>query len=124
MRDLSPKQEKLLSALLTEKDVRAAAAKAGVSEATGWRWLKETEFVAEYRRLRRDAVEQATTQLQQASGEAVETLRRNLNCRNPQTEVSAAKIILEQATKAVELIDHAERLEVLENELRKQNNKA
>lgn len=123
MKDFSPKQEKLLAALLSEKDLRTACQQAGVSETTAWRLLKDSEFTAEYRRLRRDAVEQAAAQLQQASGEAVETLRRNLTCRNPQAEISAAKIILEQAAKTIEILDLQQRLETIENELKNTNQK-
>ena len=121
MGDFSAKQEKLLFALLSEKDVRRASEKAGVGETTAWRWLKQAEFIAEYRRLRRDAVEQAAAQLQQASGEAVETLRKNLTCGNPNAEISAAKIILEQAVKAVEILDLTERMEKIEDAISKQN---
>jgi hypothetical protein len=121
MRDITAKQEKLLLALLTEKDVKTAAEKAGVGEASAYRWLKEPEFVSEYRRLRRDAVEQAASQLQNAAGDAVATLRKNLSCGNPNAEISAAKIILEQATKAVEILDLTERLEKIEDAVKKQN---
>ncbi len=121
MKDFSAKQEKLLSALLSEKDLKAAAEKAGVSETTAWRWLKDDDFTAEYRRLRRDAVEQTAAQLQRASGEAVETLRKNLTCGNPNAEIAAARIILEQAVKGVEILDLQQRLEQIEDELAKQN---
>lgn len=122
MKDFSAKQEKSLAALLTEKDLRSAAAKAGVSETTLWRWLKEDDFLAEYRRLRRDAVEQAAAQLQQASSEAVETLRKNLSCGNPTAENVAAKTILEQSIKTIEILDLQERLEQIENAIEKQDN--
>ena len=121
MRDFSAKQEKALAALLAEKDLKSAALAVGVSEATLFRWLKDVEFVAEYRRLRRDAVEQSAAQLQRAASEAVEALQRNLTCGNPAAENAAAKTILEQATKAVEIIDLQERLEAVENELKKQD---
>ena len=121
MKDFSPKQEKLLAALLTEKDMKAAGEKAGVSETTVWRWLQEPDFVAEYRKLRRDAVEQAAAQLQQSAASAVKALQRNLTCGNPNAEISAAKIILEQSVKSIELLDLTERLETIENELTKQN---
>ncbi len=124
MRDFSAKQEKALAALLTEKDIRSAAVKAGVSEATVFRWLAEDDFKAEYRRLRRDAVEQAAAQIQQVSSEAVEALRKNLACGNPSAEIAAARIILENAYKAIDLMDIQQRLEMLENAVQKQNRKA
>ncbi len=121
MKDFSPKHEKLLAALLTEKDSRAAAKKAGVAETTVWRLLKDAKFLAEYRRRRREAVEQGLSQIQTATGEAVETLRRNLNCGVAAAENTAAKTILEQAVKAVEILDLQERVERIENELESKN---
>ena len=122
MKSLSAKQEKALSALLTEKTLSNAAAKADVSDVTLWRWLKDDVFRAEYRRLRRDAVEQSAAQVQTATSEAVETLRRNLSCGNPSAENAAAKMILEHAAKSVEILDVIERLEIIENALETQNN--
>ena len=62
-------------------------------------------------------MENAITQIQQATSEDVETLKKNLHCENPAVEVRAAQIILDAATKGVELIDILERVEILENEL-------
>jgi hypothetical protein len=53
-------------------------------------------------------------QLQQATGEAVAALRRNLTCGTPAAEIAAAKAIIDQSVKGVELIDLAERVEALE----------
>ena len=121
MKPFSAKQEKALAALLTESNITTAAKLANVSDVTLWRWLKDADFAAEYRRLRRDAVEQGLSQIQQATSEAVGALRRNLNCGNPTAENTAAKTILEQAIKAVEILDLQERLEKIENELEQQN---
>jgi len=71
---LTHKQEALIAALLTEPTHAAAAAKAGVSEATLHRWLHLREFRAAYRRARRELVERAVGRLQAATGQAVDTL--------------------------------------------------
>lgn len=118
------KQEKALSALLTAPNIKTAAENAGVSDVTLWRWLKDTDFAAEYGRLRREAVEQGLSQIQTATGEAVETLRKNLKCGNPTAENAAAKTILEQAVKAVEILDLQQRVERIENEFETQNQKS
>jgi hypothetical protein len=68
------KQEALIAALLTEPTYAAAAAKAGVSEATLYRWLHLPDFRTAYRQARRELVESAIGRLQAASGQAVETL--------------------------------------------------
>ena len=121
MKPFSAKQEKALAALLTESSITTAAKAANVSDVTLWRWLKDADFANEYRRLRREAVEQGLSQIQQATGEAVAALRRNLKCGNPTAENTAAKTILEQAVKAVEILDLQERVERIENELEKES---
>src|SRR5216683_3059200 len=64
--------------------------------------------------LRRQVVEQAISQLQQAASEAASALRRNLTCGVPSVEVRAALGVLEQSVKAVELLDLEERVQMLE----------
>ena len=91
-----------------------AAKKSGVSEMPLWHWMQEPEFQSAYRQARRSVVEKAIGELYAACSDAVNALHRNLSCGVASTEVTAAKIILEQATKGVELIDLQERLESLE----------
>jgi AcrR family transcriptional regulator len=116
-------KEKALIALIDSASIREAAQKSGLSEETLYRYLKDKEFIAEYRQARRATVENAITQIQQATGEAVETLKKNLHCENPAAEIRAAQIILDNAIKGVELIDVIERLENLENAIEEQNQK-
>jgi transposase len=108
-------QERAIAALLSTRTIPEAAAVAGVGERTVNRWLSEDEgFVTEYRTARRQVVEHAVSKLQNATTEAVETLRYNLNCGSPSTEERAALGILGHAVKAVELYDLEERLSELE----------
>ncbi len=111
---LTRKQEQAIAALLSSGTVKAAAERSGVSEVSLWRWMQLPEFQAQYRAVRRQVVERAVSELQAATGEAVETLRRNLNCEQANVEIRAAQIIIEQAVKGVELIDLQERIERLE----------
>src|SRR5262249_41440200 len=71
---LTRKQEALIAALLTEPTHAAAAKKAGVSEATLYRWLRLPEFRSAYRQARRELVEAAVGRIQAATGQAVDTL--------------------------------------------------
>jgi transposase-like protein len=110
-----PRQaEAAIAALLTEPTVEAAARRVGVNESTLLRWLKEPEFGTEYRAARRLVVESAIGRLQQAATQAVDALARNLSCGIPAVEVGAAKAVLDQAIRGVELLDLAERVAVLE----------
>jgi hypothetical protein len=71
---LTSKQEALIAALLTEPTQAAAAAKAGVSEATVGRWLHLPAFRLTYRTARRRLVETAVGRIQAGTGKAVDTL--------------------------------------------------
>jgi hypothetical protein len=71
---LTRKQEALIAALLTERTHAEAAKKAGISEATLYRWLSLPGFLSAYRRARRELVENAVGRMQAATGQAVDTL--------------------------------------------------
>lgn len=114
-------KEKVLNALLNTASIADAAKLCGLSEETIYRYLKDAEFQKEYRAARRALVETSISQIQKATSEAVETLQRNLRCENPAVEVRCAQIILEQAVKGVELIDVIERLEILEDAVKREN---
>lgn len=115
-----PKQsnkEKAIIALLETSSIVEAASKSGLSQETIYRYLRDKEFLKEYRSARRQIVENSIGQIQAATVEAVETLQRNLHCENPAVEVRAAQVILETSFKGTELLDVLERLEILESEL-------
>jgi hypothetical protein len=107
-------QAKALAALIEASSVREASGKSGISEATLYRYLSEQEFYASFRLARRQIVETSIGRLQSATGEAVETLLRNLHCEQPAVEVRTAQIILETAQKGLEAIEILERLDILE----------
>src|SRR6266536_2429950 len=107
-------EEQSILALLTHATIPEAASACGVSESTLWRWLQQPDFQTRYRAARRQVVEGALANLQQATSEAATTLQRNLTCGVPSVEIRAAVAILDQAVKAVELLDLEERVEALE----------
>src|SRR5262245_13125075 len=113
---LSHKQERAIATLLVAPSVTAAAQQIGVNENTLLRWLKDGDFQAAYREARRAVVQHAIVQVQQATGEAVETLRQVMQAADApaSAKVSAAKTILETAIKAVELEDLETRIVTLE----------
>jgi hypothetical protein len=113
---LRRKGQAAIAALLTEPTHAAAAAKAGISEATLHRWLRRPRFLRSYRAARRRVVELAVSHLQQGSVEAVDALRRGLKCGNPLAEIRAAQLVLEQAFRGAELLDLVERVEELERQ--------
>jgi hypothetical protein len=114
---LHGKQVAAIPALLAQRTIAAAAHQVGVGERTLLRWLQEdSTFQTAYREARRAVVQQAITQVQRATGEAVETLRSVMQDADApaSAKVSAAKVILETAVKGVELEDLTARIAALE----------
>ena len=113
---LTDRQLTFLSELLVQPTVTAAADAVGIPRRTATRWLASDDFREEYRRQRRELVDVSIARLQQASGQAVQTLVRNLAGEDLQASahISAAKAILDYAVKAVEIADMQERIERLE----------
>ncbi len=113
--ELTTKQEKLIALLLTEKTIDEACKKAGVNVTTYWRWMKDENFISQYRKMRRGILENTVAKLQSITYQAIETLERNLTCENPSVEIRCAQIILEQSLKGLEMLDIENRLEMLEH---------
>jgi hypothetical protein len=114
---LTPRQEQSITALLVQGSLQAAAEVSGIHEKTLRRWLRDdAAFQRAYREARRQVVQHAIVQVQQATGEAVETLRKVMQAVDApaSAKVSAAKTILETAVKAVELEDLEARIVALE----------
>lgn len=113
---LTRKQEQAVISLLTCSTIGEAAKNTGISEVTLWRWLQLPGFTERYREARRQAVGQAVAMLQQATGEAVETLREVMHDKasRDSSRVAAAKSVLELAIKAVEIEDLQAKVEELE----------
>jgi len=124
--ELTVKQEKALSALLSEVTFTSAAAKAGVSERTLYTWLNEPAFKEAYRAACRASVQQAIAQLQNASSNALSVLLEIMNDKEEKasTRVIAAKTVLESGMKAFELEDLAQRIEALEKQSQGGKNEA
>jgi hypothetical protein len=75
MQGLPQKQTKAIVSLLNCRTVSEAATQAGVNESTVWRWMREEAFQDALQEAKQKIVTQTIIQLQQATGEAVGTLR-------------------------------------------------
>jgi len=113
---LSRKQEQAVMALLTSGTIREAAAEVGVAESTIFRWMQMPQFEELYREARHRALGQTIARLQQATTEAVDTLRDVMGDEEAasNSRVTAAKAVLEMAFKAYELEDLAQQVKELE----------
>ncbi|MCC7408480.1 MAG: hypothetical protein IT442_10435 [Phycisphaeraceae bacterium] len=113
---LSPRQEQAILELLNQPTVARAAAAAGTSERSLYRWLSEPVFGAAYRRARRDAFSQAIAMTQRIAPLAVNTLATIMadTTAPHHARVTAATTILRFGREGIELDDFATRLASLE----------
>lgn len=115
--NLTPKQHKAITALMSSKTIADAAEAANIGERTLYTWLDDPTFSAAYRAARREAVGQAVAQLQQLSGAAARELGQLVSGYGgvkPEIRLAAARTILEMAIKSVELDEVVARLDALE----------
>lgn len=116
MQGLPQKQTKAIISLLSCRTVSEAATQAGVNESTVWRWMREEAFQDALQEAKQRMVAQAIIQLQQATGEAVGTLRGIMaDSEAPASaRVTAAKAVLDMAVKAIKMEELEARLINLE----------
>ena len=110
MEDLTVKEEKFLSALMLAPTVGEACEKVGISRRTAQRYMAKTTVRSAYRKMRNQAMEQATSRLNNVAVEAVEVL----TTISPYARQQSARTILEFAYKAYENEAIIEKLEELE----------
>jgi hypothetical protein len=102
---LSYRQIRAIETLLAEPTIAAAAASAGVSERTLFRWLNSSDFAAAYKKARERLLEDAVATLQRASADAAQCLHTIVKDEKVSVyaRLTAAKSILELAFKARDL---------------------
>ena len=115
-------EEKLLIALLEKPTIADAAAAAGLSETSVYRWLRNPAFKERYKEARRQIMAGAVGALQKATGTAVKTLIEVMDSPTapPAAKVSAARAILEfgfEAVKIEDIVDQLKKLDELEKEI-------
>jgi hypothetical protein len=104
-----------VTAVMTTPTIEAAAATVGIAASTARRWMQHPDTIQALAAARRDAMKAALAKLQQIALEAVNSLSEIQRAGESESaRVSAAKTVLEQAMRAVELEDVQARLAKLE----------
>lgn len=112
---LTPKQKRVLSALMTSKTVTEAAETARVGRRTLTRWLNEDDlFRAEYHHHLAEAVRETTRRAVQGASKAVDALIEVLDTGKPADKVRAAAVLLDRMPRLRELENLEDRLVRLE----------
>ncbi|WP_024333222.1 hypothetical protein [Desulfotignum balticum] len=116
---LSANQLKAIKALVSHNTVAEAAEACKMGRQTLYRFMRDPLFDAELRKARRVLVNRAILSLQQSCRYAATALAQI--CRDdeapPSARVAAAREILSQTMKAIEIEDIEERLQALEDQL-------
>ncbi|MGL9815791.1 phage replication protein [Enterococcus sp. DIV0098] len=117
--ELNIRQDRFLKALLETATIEAACKMAGINKTTGYKYLKDPVFMLEYRKIRRESMQQVTARLQKVSEEAVTVLQEVMNDKeaSPSSRVQSAKNTLDIAYRSLELDDIQERLEQIEDNI-------
>lgn len=113
---MTQKQNRALTALLTNPTKEAAARAAGIGLTTLKRYLADPEFMAEYRAAVSGLLDDATRESQQALSPALSTLREiTTDSEAPATaRIAAARSLLEYALRLTEVNDILDQLRELE----------
>lgn len=120
---LKHNHEKIIAALLSESSIVRASDKLGIDQSTLFRIMQNQSFQSAYNDAKRRIIDNTLNAIQAASGEALETLRYVMNDpkTQPQTRVSAAKMILELSLRAFESQQIDQRLSAIETTLNDRN---
>lgn len=119
MAKLTARQERFMIALMNTNTIIEACKEANITNNTGHKYLNNIEFKQAYMKLRRETMQQATNKLQQSAVIAVETLENvmsDIDNSTPSARVQAARAVLENAYKSLEIDDIQQRLDVLEEQ--------
>lgn len=110
----TPRDARILSALLVSESYEAAATTAGVGVSTVRRRLEDPDFRRRLRELSGESVEVAKVVLRRLAGRACVAVNRALTCGRAGVELRAAGMVLDSIARLAETDDFAERLAALE----------
>ena len=113
---VSAKQQKAIAALLTSSTIEEAAAAAKVGHRTLTRWLTDPVFLVGLRRAQDQAINAAVSRLVGSASEAAGVLATIAGDENEKASPrgQAARALLSNMMRLIEVRDLAERIEALE----------
>lgn len=119
--DLTARQEKLLSLLVENPNIQAAAKAAGIGRSTAHRWLQERQFREELTRRRNTMMEETLGALKSHTAKAGEHLIKLLDSENEWVCRQACKDILGYALRVREIENVEQRLDAIEKAMELKN---
>lgn len=120
---ITVKQQKAITALLSERTTRDAAKKAGVSEKTLYGWLADKDFRSALREAESGVLETVTRRLTSGQRLALDTLEKLIqSARHESTKLTACVSWLNMFIKYRDMKDIDDRLTALEEHIKGGNN--
>jgi hypothetical protein len=116
---LPARQQQLLIELVKNPDLQAACKRAGVGRTTAYRWLEQAAFAEELSRRRTEAMNEALDSVKALTSKAAEVLAALLDSNNESIRRMVCRDIFRHAVKVRELEDIEQRLDQLEQMMRK-----
>jgi hypothetical protein len=115
MSEITAKQTKAITALLSERTTAAAAKAAKISERQLYRWLADPAFCAHLKQAEGQLLDGVTRRLLASVGAALDTLEElNTGAASESVRARVANDMLNQLLRVRELADIEKRLAVLE----------
>ncbi len=116
---LTPKQESLVLAMMTEPNFEKACERVGISRSTVYRYTKTRVFQQRLRRQQSEVMAENTRALYSHAQDAMKVLRDIMldPYASPHARGQASKTLLEQAYKTYELTDIVNTIEELKVEI-------
>lgn len=111
-------QEKALAALMTHRTMKEAAEAAGIDPRTLRRYMRDNEFLREYRQITTDMLQDARMFGQKLLQPTMQMLASICFSKDDETKnterIAAARVLMEWTVRLTEFTDIVERLEALE----------
>lgn len=121
---ITVKQQKAITALLSERTTREAAKKAGVNEKTLYAWLNDPAFRSALRDAEKTILHEVTRRLSAGARLALDTLEKLIqSARHESTKLRAAVAWVDLFLKFKDMSDIEDRLTALEERINNDNKK-
>jgi len=118
LKEITTKQKRTVTALLTSENIGQACELAGISRTTLARWLKDPQFMKELTKAEGESIKQASRELLAGQADALATIREIMTSGQPATRLKAANDWLALLFKYREVDQLEERISRLEERIK------
>lgn len=118
---LTDRQLKLLTEMVRTNDIKAACSAAGIGRTSAYRWLQQETFSNELTRMRSTTMNEALNSIKSLTTQAATVLAALLESKNESIRRMVCRDILRHAVKIREMEEVEQRIDRLEDTMKKMN---